>query len=213
MKFKYTNGKGVKIEFVATAEKKVVRPSGINSGDLAVRTEDETPHMSTNCKITVLADGKEVAKSEHSTTKEWRPVKLGKISAEAYKLPVGTELVRINSAKFVMPDDVLAAYVAWLDEVEASGETEETQSFRAEVEAHNRKVETARLEKKIAEAEAQADLPATKAEAAQIEKRQKKSLAEEHDAEWAEFGGRHIYSQEELAEMKARLAEIKGKNA
>jgi len=209
MKFEYTNAKGTKIEFVATAKKKVYRPSGINSGDLAVRTEDVNQHISASYKITVLADGKEVAKSEHSTTKEWKPVKLGKMSAEAYKLPVGTELVRVNSAKFVMPDDVRAAYIAWLDEVEASGETEETMAFRAEVEAQNSKGKAARLEKKIAEAEAQTNLPATKAEAEKIEKRQKEFLAEEHDAEWAEDFTRHIYSVEELEEMRARLAELR----
>lgn len=208
MKFEYTNGKGIRIEFVATAAKRVVNPSGLDSGDLTDFPEAPS-HIYASYKITVLADGKEVATSEHSTIKEWLPVKLGKMSAEAYKLPVGTELVRVNSAKFVMTDDVRAAYVAWLAEVEASGETEETLAFRAEVAARNREGEVARLGKKIAEAEAQKEIPATKAEAAKMEESRKAFLAEEHDAEWAEDFTRHIYSVEELEEMRARLAELR----
>ena len=208
MRFSYKSGKGQEIEFTATVKKKVASPSGLDSGDLGDRPEPRGPWVVASYKMEVRVDGKIVAESSHDNVKEWRPVKLGKMSAEAYKLPEGTELTRVNNAKFVMPDEARAAYVAWLDEVEAAGETEDTLAIKAEKQAQAKKVAVARLKKQIAEAEGQADLPATKAEAAKIEKRQKEFLAEEHDAEWAEMGGRHVYSREELEEMRARLADL-----
>ncbi|MBQ7262672.1 MAG: hypothetical protein IJR14_03015 [Synergistaceae bacterium] len=209
MSFEFTTGKGNKVQIHVVATKCVVRVKE----PIVTSLRSIGDHIAADYRAEVFVEGKKVAWGDGSKPSRcWRADPIGPIAAKKAGLPEDTKLAQIGGKKFIIPADELDRYAAFLADVEASGETDETRAFRAEVEAEERKAEAARLEERIAEAEAQTDLPATKAEAAKAEKAQKAFLAKEHDEDWAGFGGHHIYSAEELDEMRARLAEL-GKDA